>query len=451
MTDLQTKAAAAAASRSKSTGFPENHRDNLLSELLNDLTNIAEAESLSHHQAFGNAALEWVGAEAGDAFVRSDGANDRGVDYFRLDGETLTIIQTKSQDFPVKGRAIDCLVGPEYLTDIPRVLDLLKAAVEPQSGTKRPVRHMLKELQAKMRSLRNLAQEAPGSEPVFTVDIVLCLLAKGLTSAAESELESLKKGNTSINICGAEVLCDIRVMALDDFLAARWKVRNNVWRNASGKNEERILLHASGDVIDDKTSLIFYTRAIDLVDAYNKFGYQIFEPNVRCEIRKSSVNTEIEKQVRTERGIEKFRYLNNGVTIICDGKSHTADRITVTRPGIVNGLQTVTTLAKAYDNLSPELKEIFSKNCCVLARVYQKAKVDVPELVKATNHQNPMEPRNLRSNEPEQIAFEQQFAELGWFYQRKEFAWEAFASNEKNWPTLRNKKRQAFQGNCSRP
>jgi hypothetical protein len=56
-----------------------------------------------------------------------------------------------------------------------------------------------------------------------------------------------------------------------------------------------------------------------------------------------------------------------------------------------------------------------------------------------------MEPRNLRSNNEEQVAFERLFADLGWFYERKQFAWDAFASNEANWPTLQNKRKQHFQ------
>ncbi|MGY4424491.1 hypothetical protein ACVWY2_006940 [Bradyrhizobium sp. JR6.1] len=33
----------------------------------------------------------------------------------------------------------------------------------------------------------------------------------------------------------------------------------------------------------------------------------------------------------------------------------------------------------------------------------------------------------------------------GWFYERKQFAWEAFAQDEVSWPTLKNKRKQAFQ------
>jgi hypothetical protein len=157
------------------------------------------------------------------------------------------------------------------------------------------------------------------------------------------------------------------------------------------------------------------------------------------------VNREIAKQIDTERGIYEFKYLNNGVTIVCENRNRRDTSITVKKPGIVNGLQTVTTLSSAYEDLAPKLKKVFDDDCHVLVRLYLKQKIQVPRLVKATNNQNPMEPRNLRSNEDEQIVFERLFANLNWFYERKQFAWEAFSNDEASWPTLRNRKRSHFQ------
>ena len=51
-----------------------------------------------------------------------------------------------------------------------------------------------------------------------------------------------------------------------------------------------------------------------------------------------------------------------------------------------------------------------------------------------------MKPRNLHSNDPEQIAYERMFSDIGWFYERKEGAWSAFSSDSKRWTTLPNRK-----------
>jgi len=66
-------------------------------------------------------------------------------------------------------------------------------------------------------------------------------------------------------------------------------------------------------------------------------------------------------------------------------------------------------------------------------------------LIKATNNQNAMKPRNLRSNDPEQLIYEQLFAELNWFYQRKEGAWRAFKGTHKGWPRLGGKQPKDFR------
>ena len=65
-------------------------------------------------------------------------------------------------------------------------------------------------------------------------------------------------------------------------------------------------------------SYVFFTHAIDLVRAYEDFGYQIFEPNVRAEIHNSPVNKQIKGSVTSRKGRAEFRHLNNGITIIAD-------------------------------------------------------------------------------------------------------------------------------------
>ncbi len=243
---------------------------------------------------------------------------------------------------------------------------------------------------------------------------------------------------------GVDTTIDLDLVTVNDLLARRWKETNTQWRDISGNKKETIKLRVDGPKISDKSSMIFYTKAIDLIHAFNDFGYQLFEPNVRCQITTSRVNREIAKQIETTKGIEQFKDLNNGVTLVYSSFSERDRYISLNRPGIVNGLQTVTTLASKHESLPDDIRTYFDDHCNILVRLYSKSKVNVPVLVKATNNQNPMEPRNLRSNDPEQIILERRFAELGWFYERKDYAWEAFTSDESSWPTLRNFTRRSF-------
>jgi len=117
------------------------------------------------------------------------------------------------------------------------------------------------------------------------------------------------------------------------------------------------------------------------------------------------------------------------------------------RPGVVNGLQTVVALHTAYQQLDDREKEDFEKNCSVLVRLLVKSALeDITRVVKATNNQNPMKPRNLVSNNLEQLIYTRIFAsELVWFYQAKEGAWDAFVSDPKRWRPDLHKRPKDFR------
>jgi hypothetical protein len=206
-----------------------------------------------------------------------------------------------------------------------------------------------------------------------------------------------------------------------------------------------------------KDSAVFYCRAYDLVKAYQEFGYQIFEPNVRCNITHSKVNAAIRESVLHRASREEFRFLNNGVTVVCQSlqkPSQNKPFFRVTKPGVVNGLQTVFALHEAYGALSQDDKQHFEENCFVLVRLlHEQSLRDLSRVVRATNTQNPMQPRNLVSNNNEQILFEKLFAKISWFYERKQGAWEAFAADPHRWRSLPNKSKGDFQigGTVGRP
>ncbi|MFX0196879.1 MAG: AIPR family protein [Candidatus Hodarchaeota archaeon] len=242
---------------------------------------------------------------------------------------------------------------------------------------------------------------------------------------------------------------------LDTLIDERWREQNREWRDKEGKHQKSIDLHPyDGDWVGAKQDVVFYCPAIDLVNAYEDFGYQIFEPNVRAHIRKSRVNAAIEESVKRRASRREFRLLNNGVTITCSGYSKPTDNrpsFRVREPGIVNGLQTVVALHTGYKFLSHSEKVDFEESCYVLVRLLQRNAVrDIGKVVLATNTQNTMQPRNLTSNRSEQLFFEQLFAERGWFYERKQGAWDAFSADPGRWRTLQNKKPQHFKASAGR-
>src|SRR5262249_40867500 len=120
------------------------------------------------------------------------------------------------------------------------------------------------------------------------------------------------------------------------------------------------------------------------------------------------------------------------------------------QPGVINGLQTVKSIHDSYDELVAAERSHFEANCDVLVRLHTRdAVADYRELVKSTNNQNPMQPRNLRSNDPEQVDYERLFADIGWFYERKERAWQAYRSDHSLWGSLRGYKADSFRSKSS--
>jgi hypothetical protein len=428
--------------------FPESQRENLLQSLLDEVSRVADEDNISPPKAFARLALKWLGEDEEGVERITDGAGDRGVDAYRMSPESVVLYQFKGRDTLDR----DELLRPgsvDTITDVGRVISLItgNASVDSANSSTRKLINTLQSRFHLYSEAESVVQETDAHLATASqlVTLKLALLADGLTNQAKEEIDRLRQQNEILNIQGVDVLFEIEVIGINDFLSKRWKETNNQWRDATGRKNESIKLRIEGQRIKDKSSMIFYTYAGDLINAFNAFGYQLFEPNVRCQITTSRVNREIGKQVETEKGIDQFRVLNNGVTLVYSSFSERDGSVTLSKPGIVNGLQTVTTLTEKYSTMPSNLKAYFDKFCLILVRLYSKSQVNVPMLVKATNNQNPMEPRNLRSNDPEQILLEQRFSELGWFYERKDYAWEAFISDEVSWPTLKNVNRRSFQ------
>lgn len=97
---------------------------------------------------------------------------------------------------------------------------------------------------------------------------------------------------------------------------------------------------------------------------------------------------------------------------------------------IVNGLQTVKSIYNAVAEKEVELSDLETE-CTVQVKLIQSDDADfVSKVVQATNNQNPMAARNLRSNTREQKILRKSFALLSprWFYQLKEGEWKSLVS-----------------------
>lgn len=103
--------------------------------------------------------------------------------------------------------------------------------------------------------------------------------------------------------------------------------------------------------------------------------------------------------------------------------------ITLKNPQIINGCQTVISIYRAYTQLSDEYKQRhLRESCFVPVRIIKTNKPDLlDEVVTASNNQNKMSSRNLRSNTRIQRTLQRKFDQLEyrWFYERKDGEFES--------------------------
>ena len=410
-----------------------------------DLSLIADEEEVSSEKAFLRVCIEYLGFDR-EIGVISDGKGDYGVDFIEVSDSGVSIIQSKSVEFNEK---IDFThsIGPTQITDLPRIRSLFENldALPPKMNA--PVKRALMDIKHNLRS----SSETEKTDP-FHVTVYFCAQSSHFTDQAKAEFDRLDA--TPISYSDITILITYVPILLGKLLDAKCRQSNTKWRNKKNEKRERFDLDVCGSLIKDTSgSCVFFTRASQLVDVYNEIGYQVFESNVRCEIKNSSVNKAIKNSILSHRGRDEFKHLNNGITIVCDnfqyvGPKKSPTGLRIIHPGIINGLQTVKTLADSVSELPTEDFRHFDTNCQILTRVHtQNSVADYRDLVKSTNNQNPMKPRNLRSNDAEQVLFERYFSErMGWFYERKEGAWNAFKADHARWRTINLRPKHFLNG-----
>ena len=420
-------------------------RNNIVANFLDRVSLDNDENNAALSQSYSKVAIDWLGYENSDEFF-IDGAEDRGLDYWFPTDDGFDIFQVKSVDSLNINDVLSKKFDKDCLHDIHRIFNFLLD--DEGIAIKNSKLKNFNERWLHLLSSKRLASENEASS--INININLILIGSGLTDSARDEFNAIQRNYSKpCAFQGTEIIFSINLITLDNIIESKWREDNRDWKDMNGKKNDKIDLRPdSSGIITTPNSSIFYTPAIDLVNAYKKFGYQIFEPNVRCNIKKSKVNAAIKKSIMHRASRREFRYLNNGVTIICQGYRAPKENrycFTITEPGIVNGLQTVISVTETYDNLSQIEKQDFEENCFIMVRLLNtRAVKDINLVVTATNNQNTMEPRNLRSNTPEQIVYEKLFYELGWFYCRKQGSWEAFIADPKRWRTLPTAKKSDF-------
>jgi hypothetical protein len=144
-----------------------------------------------------------------------------------------------------------------------------------------------------------------------------------------------------------------------------------------------------------------------------------FEDNVRVYLKQRSKINKTIKETALSDDAYRFFYYNNGITITC---SHFEYPKKVRNPiielenlQIVNDSQTIHALFDAFREKDDNFEHID-----ILCRIYETNKEELSiNIAEYTNSQNPVNTRDIRSNDFVQKKLEKELQALGYLYERK--------------------------------
>jgi len=158
---------------------------------------------------------------------------------------------------------------------------------------------------------------------------------------------------------------------------------------------------------------------------FEQHGDRLLQRNIRryLGLHSNRVNSAIHETLCSDKA-DKFYFYNNGITIVCDKFDYNAfqkndHKVQLKNMQIINGGQTCKTI---HETLKSALPNMLGDSAYVMVRIYQLAEENkdfVQDITYATNSQNPVDLRDLRSNDAIQKSLELGMKDLGYTYKRQ--------------------------------
>lgn len=151
-------------------------------------------------------------------------------------------------------------------------------------------------------------------------------------------------------------------------------------------------------------------------------GDGLLEKNIRRYLGRNAINEQISRTLLDPDKRQNFFFYNNGITMICDkfkynGLQEKNWNVILEDLQIINGGQTCKTIFQTLQ----ENETIDFSQTYILVRIYEVADDEtvINDITFATNSQNPVDLRDLKSNDVIQKLLEKSAADLGYTYKRK--------------------------------
>lgn len=187
---------------------------------------------------------------------------------------------------------------------------------------------------------------------------------------------------------------------------------------------------------------IGFIRLMDLNRIHKNLGPRFFDNNIRYGLGESeAVNRAISnalKQIVLDQTEDPsvFSFNHNGVTLFAERVTKQDDGYQLTAPRLLNGAQTVTTLAGFLEKNKDNPKFNEGKKAYEEIRVLCKIITDgdqkfVTRVTINNNRQNPVEPWNLHANDLIQLELQDKLKDdVGVYYERQENAFNQLSVEE---------------------
>jgi len=192
---------------------------------------------------------------------------------------------------------------------------------------------------------------------------------------------------------------------------------------------------------DGQLMHVGFVSLLDLHAMHVEMQQRLFERNIRAGLTgerpvNRAIRAALEKVLKAEADPSDFVFHHNGVAIFAERVDIKDGRATITEPRILNGAQTVTSVAAFVEQFeaNPLLKE--RRDRLALVRVLLKliSRSDdgfVTAVTINTNRQNPVDPANLRANDRIQLDLQDKFQDdLKIYYARQEGSFEALTDED---------------------
>ena len=146
-------------------------------------------------------------------------------------------------------------------------------------------------------------------------------------------------------------------------------------------------------IAPDVELILFAAKAKQLVQLQGIQDQSLFDRNVRYGLGKTRINREIAKTIKAVQDHDSFILFNNGITMICEGFVLDKGKLQVENYSIVNGCQTVLTLYENSEHIDDKIR-IFARAVKIGTDPALSRRITY-----YNNNQNPISPRDLKSND----------------------------------------------------